>query len=235
MGSKSQTFQFKQFSVCHAGCAMKVGTDGILLGLLSPACGNRILDIGTGSGLVALLLAQRNNKAHITGIDIDCGAVRQAADNFRASPWSSRLQSLQADATIYADSQPFDLIVSNPPYYENSPDAANSSRDAARRTENLTHSQLIAAAVSLLAPDGFFSVILPTSISDDFVHECWQSGLHLSSRHLIRTKVGKPCKRNVLTFSQHKTLPITHELTLADADNRRSKEYSALIEDYFIR
>ena len=92
MGSSSDTFHFKQFSVCHAGCAMKIGTDGVLLGLLVRSEGRRVLDVGTGSGLIALLLAQRNADAQITGIDIDADASRQAALNFEASPWKERLR-----------------------------------------------------------------------------------------------------------------------------------------------
>ncbi len=235
MAGKSQVFQFRQFSVCHAGCAMKVGTDGVLLGLLSPVAGKRFLDVGTGSGLVALLLAQRAPEAHVVGIDIDDGAVCQAAENFRASPWSNRLQSFKADATVYTCNQAFDLIASNPPYYENSPDSSDALRDAARRADQLSYVQLVAAVERLLAAAGCFSVILPASVTERFVFLCWQSGLYLCERYQIYTKPGKPCKREVLVFSRSKMTAVTHELTLANADNSRSRAYAGLVENFFIR
>lgn len=214
---------------------MKVGTDGVLLGLLSPVAGTRFLDIGTGSGLVALLLAERAPGAHVTGIDIDDGAVCQAAENFRASPWAGRLLSLKADAAVYAAGQAFDLIACNPPYYENSPDSSDASRDAARRADRLSHTVLVAAVRRLLAAEGRFSVILPSGVSGRFVFLCWQSGLYLCERHLIYTKPGKPCKREVLVFSRTRIPTVTHRLTLADADGSRSSAYARLVEDFFIR
>ncbi len=232
---KSQVFQFRRFSVCHARCAMKVGTDGVLLGLLSPVSGRRFLDIGTGSGLVALLLAQRAPEAQITGIDIDGDAVGQAADNFNASPWAARLQSVRADACDFAPQKNYDLIVSNPPYYENSPDASSIRRDAARRCDSLPHACLVATVVRLLAADGCFSVILPARDTEHFIFQCWQSGLHLRRRHRIFTKPGKPCKREVLVFSRESGAVDTAELLLTEASGCRSKAYADLVKDFFIR
>lgn len=231
---KSQVFQFRRFSVCHARCAMKVGTDGVLLGLLSPVAGRRFLDIGTGSGLVALLLAQRAPEAHITGIDIDEDAVGQAADNFKASPWAVRLQSVRADASVFAPETTYDLIVSNPPYYENSPDASSVRRDAARRSDSLPHACLVATVARLLAADGCFSVILPARDTERFIYQCWQSDLHLRHRHLIFTKSGKPCKREVLVFSREPGAIRTAELVLTEASGCRSKAYADLVKDFFI-
>ena len=232
---KSQVFQFRRFSVCHARCAMKVGTDGVLLGLLSPVAGRRILDIGTGSGLVALLLAQRAPEAQITGIDVDEDAVGQAFDNFRASPWASRMQSVWADACYFAPETTYDLIVSNPPYYENSPDASNVQRDAARRFDSLSHACLVATVVRLLAADGCFSVILPARDSERFIYRCWQSDLHLRERHRIFTRSGKPCKREVLVFSRVSGSVQASELVLTEASGCRTKAYADLVKDFFIR
>ena len=234
-GVSEETFHFKQFSVCHTGSAMKVGTDGILLGLLAGCGGARLLDIGTGSGLVALLLAQRNTAASVRAVDIDAAAAAQAARNFKDSPWSSRLECCCSDISAYLTDKPFDSIVCNPPYYKNSPQTSSLARNRARIADTLPHGQLVRAVSRLLAADGTFSVILPFADVSDFVLLCWQSNLFLVRKILIYTKEGKPCKRAILIFSPTRGISEEVFFTLMKADGTRSGEYARLVSDYLIK
>lgn len=228
-------FRFQRFQVCHHGSAMKVGTDGLLLGLLAPANGTNVLDIGTGSGLVALILAQRMANAQICGIDIDATAARQADENFAASPWSNRLKSIHADAVTFHSTKKFDLIVCNPPYYQNSPRTSSHERDVARIADCLPHRQLIGAVNHLLTESGLFSVIIPSSISESFQREAWETNLFLIRRIQIYTKVGKPCKRQIQIFSRHESPIIDSSFTILDHEGQRSTEYQELVKDFLIK
>lgn len=229
------TFHFRQFSVCHRHCAMKVGTDGVLLGALAAVRGSSALDIGTGSGLVALMLAQRSPQIRVTAIDIDTGAVNQAADNFRASPWPSRLTALQADVVSYEPALPFDTVVCNPPYYEHSPAAGSETRQKARVADRLTHEQLAVAVGRLLAPDGCFSVILPYDDTGRFAWLCWQNGLFLRRRVDVCTKYGKTYKRSVLVFERFSGELHVESLCLMNGDGKRSEAYGSLTEAFYLR
>ena len=229
------TFHFRQFSVCHRHCAMKVGTDGVLLGALAAVRGSSALDIGTGSGLVALMLAQRSPQIRVAAIDIDSGAVNQAADNFRASPWPSRLTALQADVVSYEPALPFDTVVCNPPYYEHSPAAGSETRQKARVADRLTHEQLAVAVGRLLAPDGCFSVILPYDDTGRFAWLCWQNGLFLRRRVDVCTKYGKPYKRSVLVFERISGELHVESLCLMNGDGTRSEAYGSLTEAFYLR
>lgn len=231
----SESFHFKQFSVCHSGSAMKVGTDGVLLGVLSECEGCRLLDIGTGSGVVALILAQRNLKAEIVGVEIERQAALQAQQNFINSPWSARLSSICADVTTFDTTIRFDAIVCNPPYYEHSPQSSDVSRNCARNTELLSRETLVKSVVRLLGDEGFFSVILPQMAMEDFILFCWQNNLYLQRRILICTKNGKPCKRVVLVFSKKHVSCAEQILPLLAPDGSRSVEYQQLVNDFLIK
>ena len=131
-------FRFKQFTVYHDRCAMKVGTDGVLLGAWTNLSqSRRILDIGTGTGLIALMMAQRVPEVPITAIDIDAEAVNQANENFSASPWNNRLEAVLQDVCTYTEKNSFDTIVSNPPYFINSLKCPDNQRTTARHTDTL--------------------------------------------------------------------------------------------------
>ncbi|WP_026473720.1 tRNA1(Val) (adenine(37)-N6)-methyltransferase [Alkaliflexus imshenetskii] len=157
-------FQFKQFTIRQDLAAMKVGTDGVLLGAWAPvADANTILDVGTGTGLIALMLAQRNPHAKITGIEIDEAAFNQASQNVADSPWSERIKIVFGAFQTMIQSAPhqFDLIVSNPPFFVNSQKALCPSRTLARHTSELSHDDLLTGAKKLLSPSGKLALILP--------------------------------------------------------------------------
>lgn len=155
-------FRFKQFAVRQDRCPMKVGTDGVLLGAWAEVRpgDRRMLDVGTGTGLIALMLAQRS-AAWITAVDIDVECATQAAENFAASPWADRLDAVSVAVQRYDPVEKFDLIVSNPPYYVDSLLSPDEGRNTARHAAGLPFGELAAAVVRLLAPGGRFALVLP--------------------------------------------------------------------------
>ncbi|MCH5176030.1 MAG: methyltransferase [Prevotellaceae bacterium] len=244
-------FRFKQFAIRHDRCAMKVGTDGVLLGAWAlPVCEGKgkvtsattlnILDVGTGSGLIALMLAQRFPHSHIEGIDIDEASVLQATENVKASVFRGQITISQMD---YGDVEQFcnkyDLIVSNPPFYKEDTLSGNVARDMARHTSFLSFETLISNTVKLLLPNGVFCVIIPYQDASDFISICVQEKLSLIRRMDIKPTPQKPPNRTLLAFSPCKEMAVNIEfqpqlLTLYDADNHRTEEYSSLTKDFYL-
>lgn len=161
-------FTFKQFHIDHSRCAMKVGTDGTLLGAWAtlPPHAKKILDIGTGSGLIAIMAAQRHPTAKITAIDIDKDCVIQATENAVASPWAERIEVIETPLQEYSPEEKFDVIISNPPYFADSMHSPDKQRTTARHTASLSFKELTDGVLRLLADDGLFAVILPTTESE---------------------------------------------------------------------
>ena len=161
-------FTFKQFHIDHSRCAMKVGTDGTLLGAWAalPPHAKKILDIGTGSGLIAIMAAQRHPTAKITAIDIDKDCVMQATENAVASPWAERIEVIETPLQEYSPEEKFDVIISNPPYFADSMHSPDKQRTTARHTASLSFKDLTDGVLRLLAEDGLFAVILPTTESE---------------------------------------------------------------------
>lgn len=161
-------FTFKQFHIDHSRCAMKVGTDGTLLGAWAalPPHAKKILDIGTGSGLIAIMAAQRHPTAKITAIDIDKDCVMQATENAVASPWAERIEVIETPLQEYSPEEKFDVIISNPPYFADSMHSPDKQRTTARHTASLSFKELTEGVLRLLAEDGLFAVILPTTESE---------------------------------------------------------------------
>lgn len=161
-------FTFKQFHIDHSRCAMKVGTDGTLLGAWAalPPHAKKILDIGTGSGLIAIMAAQRHPIAKITAIDIDKDCVMQATENAVASPWAERIEVIESPLQEYSPEEKFDVIISNPPYFADSMHSPDKQRTTARHTASLSFKELTEGVLRLLADDGLFAVILPTTESE---------------------------------------------------------------------
>ena len=230
------SFRFKQFEVWHDRCAQKVGTDGVLLGAWAKAdeCEN-ILDIGTGSGLIALMMAQRAPKAKVVGIEIDEAAAQQAQENVSKSPFQSRIEIVQSDVRDYSSPVAFDCIVCNPPFFveETLPD--DSQRAMARHTAHLAFLELIEVVSRLISPTGTFNVILPTSSANDFVNQCFMNGLYLVRQCRISTVVNKKPKRVMLSFSKTgKGDYNTETIVLQERDGSRSEAYQKLTEDFYL-
>jgi tRNA1Val (adenine37-N6)-methyltransferase len=248
-------FQFKQFFVKHDKCAMKVGTDGVLLGAWTPTNPltinplTRILDIGTGSGLIALMLAQRCPEAQIDAIDIDPDAVAQARENFTSSPWSARLHvsqcalqewsnNIKREASNNIKQPTYDLIVSNPPYFTASLKNPDAARCTARHNDTLPFSVLIAESAKLLAPDGTLALIVPTEAEHELQALAEAQGLCCTHRCYVHPKPDRPAKRVLIAWQRPLASAIhggsTDHLTLEDDHGARSIAYQHLTRDFYL-
>ena len=229
-------FDFKKFTIYHDKCAMKVGTDGVLLGAWTePLPGtSRILDIGTGSGLIAIMLAQKSD-AEIIGIDLDGPAISQAEGNGRNTPWAHRLHFIQADASAFDPQSTFQLIVCNPPFFTESLQCPDSRRNDARHSAALPFDVLVSRAANWLEADGLLNVVLPAGQADGFVQKAWEHGLQLSDRCWVRTKPDTPPKRVLLSFRKgHAEYPSSKWLAIRKEDGCYTDEYKALTKDYYL-
>ena len=233
-------FQFKQFSLEQDRTAMKIGTDGVLLGAWTPVEKNifSILDIGTGTGIIALMLAQRSSASQIDALEIDENAFEQATDNFENSPWNDRLFCFHAalDEFVEEPEDEYDLIVSNPPFYSEDYKSSNDQRDLARFQDAMPFEDLVEAAALLLSENGIFSVIIPFKEEENF--------LALAKKHklfplkITRVK-GTPTtetKRSLLAFSrnENRTLRVD-ELIIETARHIYTPEYIALTKDFYLK
>ena len=229
-------FAFKQFTVRHDRCAMKVGTDGVLLGAWTDLShSRRILDIGTGTGLIALMLAQRSMDARITAIDLDSAAVEQAQENIQASPWKDRIEALQQDICTYHPNETFDTIVSNPPYFIDSLKCPDGQRNTARHTDTLDADRLIGKVSELLTSGGRFSIILPAEQTEDLIRVAGEKGLHPSRQTWVITRPGLSPKRILMEFRK---TPITlqpDELVIELERHVYSEEYIALTKEFYLK
>lgn len=232
-------FSFKQFSVDDALTAMKVGTDGVLVGAWADG-GSRILDIGTGSGLIALMMAQRFPESLITAIDIDPECCLQAKKNADASPFKKRISvvnaSLQDFAADSLNSSAFDAIVCNPPFYQNSLKSPDSKRNLARHADTLSLHDLIVCSKSLLTPTGRLSVIVPSDIKESLESEGIINGLSIFSSVLLKPTLKKSPNRIMVDFTMkyQPGLPLQTE-HLMEADGSRSEWYYNLTKDFYTK
>ena len=236
MGKNS--FQFKQFTINQDRCAMKVGTDGTLLGAWAnaPMGPCRILDIGTGTGLVALMMAQRFPESQVVGIDIDRDATIQAKENVDASPYSERITIINEDATKIDDKEVFDAIVCNPPYFVDSLTCPESQRTLARHTVTLTYEQLMKTAYKLLNNNGIFSIIIPTENNDAIGSAAALAGFIISRICMIKTIPNKLPKRQLMEFRKNRIDNFEFkEEVLEIIHNQRSEWYHELTKDFYIK
>lgn len=232
------SFTFKQFVVQQGRCAMKVGTDGTLLGAWAVLERNdgRILDIGTGTGLMALMMAQRYPEARVTAIDIDAAAVEQANENVQDSPFAERIQVSQADVNAFETLEPYDAIVCNPPYFDKALTCPDNQRTQARHTLTLSYRQLMAAAWRLLSDEGLFSVIIPNDYFQQMESEAHLAGFFQTRIYGVRTVVGKPIKRYLIELRKHpKKELIKKDVMIENAPNLRSEWYQELTKDFYIK
>lgn len=215
---------------------MKIGTDGVLLGAWADIEGDsRILDVGTGTGLIALMLAQRNASAEIVGVDISHEAIEEARNNFLNSPWAKRLSVTEGDVCSFESNEKFDHIVSNPPYFVDSLHSPDSLRTMARHTSSLKFEDLVTSAVRLLRPGGRLSVILPTECTMQFRFAAF-GRLWLCRQLNVVTKAGDSPRRTLMEFclSDKPLMPSVATLTMRHRDSSYTEEYRQLTEDFYI-
>lgn len=228
-------FRFKQFVVHQSNAAMKVGTDGCLLGALAEG-GEHILDIGTGTGVVALMMAQRNPAATVDAVEIDDHAVIDASANFAQSPFAGRLSLHHSSLQAFTADKQYDSIVCNPPYYDASLTNPDESRTTARHTEALSFTELCNKVFKLLAPYGAFTVILPTESLKLFTAEACIAGFVLEKHISIKTVSRKPARRHILKLCKvvEGEETIHEEHTIMNDDGTRSEFFTKLMSDFYL-
>jgi len=234
--AREKTFRFKQFEVLNDRTAMKVGTDGVLLGAWCPVEGiQQTLDVGTGCGVIALIIAQRNNEARITGIDIDPGAIDEAAINFERSPWGDRLTALKCDFNEMTSPDKYDLIVSNPPFFTNGVLPTGDARTTARHTLSLTYRQLIEGAAARLTDDGILALISPTDAEGDIIEATTFASLPVIRLTRVIPVEGAAPKRTLWQLSRRQVSYHENTLTIAHSDNTFTREYIDLTDAFYLK
>lgn len=215
---------------------MKVGTDGVALGAWAPVTGvRRILDIGTGTGLIALMLAQRSEPAcEIVAIELDHDAARQAAENVASSPWNQQIRVVESALQQY-QSKPFDLIVSNPPYFPHGQSFASLARQNARHTAMLTHQELLIHALRLLAPNGNIALILPVKEAQMLMEMAAIHGLFVAALQRLIPRHGLAPNRFLLLLSRTNDCNIADDLVIYSANGVYSESYGELVKDFYLK
>ncbi|GAA0361784.1 tRNA1(Val) (adenine(37)-N6)-methyltransferase [Bowmanella denitrificans] len=235
MPERRPGFAFKQFFVAHDQCAMKVGTDSIVLGSwVNPNKAQTILDIGTGSGLLALMMAQKShNEVQILGIDIDHNAITQARDNARLSPWPHKLVFEQRPLQQLQQHKHYDLIISNPPYFPHGQQFAR-QRQQARHTSELEHSVLIAAVAGLLTRQGRFAYVLPVKPAETLIELGKTVGLLLQRCLLLQSQPDKAPVRMLVELAAKESQPVIETLCIHQSDSDYSQAYRQLCRDFYL-
>jgi tRNA1Val (adenine37-N6)-methyltransferase len=231
------TFAFKQFVIKQDKCAMKVGTDAVLLGAwVNPGQTKNILDIGTGTGILAIMLAQKST-AMIDAIDIDEMACRQAAENVEACKWKDRINIHSIAFQFFSHEQKtaYDLIVSNPPYFVHCTKTPEDSRTFARHTDMLEFDELLDGVLQLLEPNGRFCVILPSKEGEVFRDIAESKGLFLNKLLRVRSRLDKPEKRYLMRFERTRK-SFSEDSLIIEEDERHSYSdaYKELTKDYYL-
>lgn len=237
---KPNGFTFKRFFVAHDNSPMKITTDSVLLAAWLPlsAKPQRILDLGTGCGVIALMLAQRLEETHciIDAIDIDTKAVQQCRENIALSPFSS-VTALCDDIIHYAaqHKSKYDLIVSNPPYFETAVDCRNSQRQTARYTSSLNHTQLLTCAETLLTEHGQLALVLPWLVASKFEQLAIQLGWFTSLFTHVKYSVNKEYSLALLVLSKQSVTKQENELCMRNQDNSYTEQFAELLKDFYLR
>lgn len=233
----NQEFVFKQFKIVQDKCAMKVGTDAVLLGSwVNTTNANSILDIGTGTGIIALMLAQKSN-ARIDAIDIDQAAYIQATENINACKWKDHIHAhhVSLQQFVQGHTDKYDLIVSNPPYFVDSSKASGEARSNARHTDQLPYVDLLNGVLKLLNPGGKFYVILPTKESELFRDMAEEHKLYLTKLTRVVTRTDKPEKRWLMRF-EFTRKSFSEDSIIIEEDERHSytDAYKELTKEYYL-
>lgn len=229
-------FQFKQFTIWHDKCAMKVGTDGVLLGAWAAAENIfQVLDVGTGTGLIALMLAQRNPQAQITAVEIDATASTQAKLNAIRSPWADRIDVICNDFRLFQTKNKYNLIVSNPPYFVDALNCPDKQRNMARHTCELNYELLFQRSAQLLCEQGRVCIIIPAEVEKLVIDTAWKYKLYPSRRLRVFTKPGKPCRRVLISFSLQEKECVEEMLCIEVEHNQFTPEYIALTKDFYLK
>lgn len=233
-------FQFKQFHINQDKTAMKVGTDGVLLGAWAPIAHRpySILDIGAGTGLIALMLAQRSGAEQIDAIEIDGDAYEQCVDNFETSPWGDRLFCYHAGLDDFMEEweDEYDLIISNPPFYTEDYITGDAQRDTARFNTALPFEDLAEAAGILLSENGVLAIVIPYKEEDRFIALAHQEGLFPFKITHVKGTPESEIKRSLMAFSRHETNDIAvNELVIETSRHQYTEGYIELTREFYLK
>lgn len=233
-----QPFRFKQFSIAHNQSIFKVGTDGVLLGAWANIGGAKtIIDIGTGSGLIAIMCAQRNNNAQIIGVEVDENSANQAKENASVSPWINRIKIANQSIQDFTKSNTikFDHLISNPPYFIDGTISSNQAKAQTRHTNLLPFNDLVKATKQLLQASGKASFILPVEEAKIFTYQCTEHQLYLNRLCEVRPLINKKVERWLMEFSFCKTSIEKTELIIQhQGRNNYTDDYKKLTGDFYL-
>lgn len=240
---KKKLFRLKLFTIDQTNASMKVGTDSDLLGTMAYG-GKNILDIGTGTGILTLMMAQRFPQARFTAVEIDDNAVIDAHTNFSSSPWSERITLIHDSFQSFIEKEisegrqeRFDAIICNPPFFDKSLECPEQGRQRARHTSSLPFETLIDGAYRMLEEGGPFSLILPPEVLEKFCLKAKERGFALKEKNGIQTLPGNPPKRYILVFqkSLDSSLCVSENtFSMRNADNTYSQWYNDLLRDFLL-
>ena len=233
-------FQFKQFNINQERCAMKIGTDAVLLGAWCPINNNpfSILDIGAGTGILSLILAQRSNASQIDAIEIEENAYEQCVENFEASHWGDRLFCYHASLNDFINEpeDQYDIIISNPPFYSEDYKTDNSQRDLARFQDALPFEALVKATTLLLSENGIFTVIIPFKEENRLLNLCAQAELFPIKMTRVKGTPTGPIIRSLIAFKRYE-LPVlsANELVIESSRHVYTEAYTKLTRDFYLK
>ena len=238
----NKPFQFKEFSIFQDKTAMKVGTDGVLLGAWCSVDNypDSVLDIGSGTGVVSLMIAQRSDAMTIDAVEIEENAYEQTVENFEESDWSDRLYcynaTFQEFATEMADEdETYNLIVSNPPFYNDDFKTEDEARNKARFTTSLSFEELIIGVSKLLSSEGSFETILPFKEEKNFIELARKYNLYLTKICRVKGNTTSDIKRSLMSFSFQETTIIEEELTIETSRHNYTEDYINLTKDFYLK
>lgn len=241
LSRKSAGFTFKQFFVAHDRCGMKVSTDGVMLGAWAPLPDNgRVLDIGTGSGLLALMMAQRLSAAQrsfqIDALEIEPQAASQARENMAQSSWSPMLTVITADVLTWqpVSGQRYGTIICNPPYFPEGKDYRDQVRACARNSQSLSHDKLLQKAAELLTPNGYLAVVLPTAIGQQFIELARTAGWSLASVCQVRENTQRDIHRLLIALTPQPMAEQYQQLSIRETTGHYSAQFCQLTAAFYL-
>lgn len=232
-----QTFRFRRFSIRQASAAMKVCTDATLFGAMAPIRGGeRVLDVGTGTGLLALMAAQLG-AGRITALEVDVDACAEAAHNVSCSPWAGQIECVPIAFQAFgmAPSERFDLVISNPPFFERHSKTRDPRRRNARHADGLPHQELIEGVQGLLSEKGLFYVLLPYHAVDGFIRKAHRSGLECVAQTDLQHRAGSPIRVSTLTFARHARPPRRERLVIYQGARDYAPQSAHYLRPFLLR
>ncbi len=230
-------FHFKQFSISQDKTALKVGTDSVVLGSITDFTNcKKILDIGTGTGILALMAAQKSKNAHIDAIEIERNAYEQSKENFLSSKWKNRIRAIHTSLQKHLENSTsrYDLIISNPPYFNSSTKSKCKLAETARHTDTLSYNELCYGVSILLNESGVFHLILPSNNIKNFKWIAFDYGLYCSKETLIQPKQSKDVNLVVMTFEKKICFTKENLLTLRDSEGEYTDNFSEITKEFYL-